>query len=215
MYTFAEAARCLGMHVATLRSWFKGQPNAEPFLEMKDDRLLSFFEMMQADVLFAIGPGNDTTLRAFRKQLQQINPMDLVSKEYLFDKRSIYRQIGEQQLVSIREKGQTYEKSIVQPYLKRVSYDDKDRIYRVHPFIHRKEDREISVAPLTNIVIDPRICFGAVFHQKIKAPVQVIGRRHDLGEKIELLAEDYATRPEYIEEALMARNRIYVIRDAA
>ncbi len=212
IYTFAEAARCLGMPVATLRAWFKGQPGAKAFLTMHDEKLLSFFEMMQADALFSIGPGNGTTLRAFRKQLSEIDPMDLVSRGYFFDRRSLYWQRGEQ-IISCREKGQTYEKNIIRPYLRRVAFDRQNKIYRVHPFINRKEN--IPTIPLENIVIDPRICYGSVFHQKIKAPVQIIGKRFDAGETVEDLAADYATTTVFINEALMARNRIYVMQEAA
>src|SRR5690242_5963349 len=101
--------------------------------------------------------------------------MDLVRKNLLFDKSSIYREF-EACFVSLREKGQTYEKSVIEPYLKRVRYDSKNVAYRIYPFLSRADDVAVN---LSHIVIDPKICYGAVFHDKIGAPVTVIGKRFD------------------------------------
>ena len=214
-YTPAEAARCLGIPVASLRSWFKGQTkngkSYGPFLKMSHPSRLSFFEMMQADALFSMSAGNQTTLRAFRAQLRELDPMDLVRKKIFFDKSSIYREF-EACFVSLRERGQTYEKSVIEPYLKRVRYDSNNVAYRIYPFLSRAEDVAVR---LTNIVIDPKICYGAVFHDQIGAPVKVIGKRFDLGDDEELLARDFGTTREFIREAIRARNLIYVQPEAA
>ena len=118
-YTIAEASRCLGIPAATLRSWFKGHTREgkryDAFLPMSDSSRLTFFEMMQADALFLMSNGNQTTLRAFRDQLKQIDAMELVRKNNLFhDRRSIYRQF-EEHFVSLREKGQVYGKVLIEP----------------------------------------------------------------------------------------------------
>jgi uncharacterized protein (DUF433 family) len=214
-YTIAEAARCLGIPVATLRSWFKGHNRDgkayRPFLKMSDASRLTFFEMMQADALFSMSRGNQTTLRTFRDQLKQLAPMELVRKSIFFDRNSIYREF-EACFVSLREKGQTYEKTVIKPYLKRVHYDAKNVAYRIFPFLSRADDLSVS---LKNIVIDPKICYGAVFHDKIGAPVTVIGKRFDLGEDEDLLAKDFGTTKENIREAIRARNLIYVQQEAA
>ena len=217
-YSLAEASRCLGIPAATLRSWFKGHAiqgkQYPPFLEMSDVSRLTFFEMMQADALFAISRGNQTTLRTFRDQLTRLDPMELVRKDLFFDRRSIYRQI-EQSLVSLREKGQIYGKALIEPYLKRVRYDASDLAFRIYPFLSRPVVAEGNLPPLTNILIDPKVCYGAVFHERIGAPVAMIGKRFDLGDDEELLAKDYGTTKEFIREALRARNLIYVHQEAA
>jgi len=218
-YTIAEASRCLGIPAATLRNWFKGQTkggrNYEPFLKMSDPSRLSFFEMMQADALFLMSNGNQTTLRTFRDQLKQFDLMELVRKNNLFhDRHSIYRQF-EEHFVSLREKGQVYGKVLIEPYLKRVRYDAKDVAYRIYPFLSRPTLADEGLPRLLNIVIDPNICYGAVFHEKIGAPVAIIGKRFDLGDDEELLAKDYDTTKEFIREALRARNLIYVHQEAA
>jgi len=214
-YTIAEAARCLGIPVATLRSWFKGHSKGGkaygPFLKMSDASRLTFFEIMQADALFSMSRGNQTTLRTFRSQLKDLDPMDLVRKNIFFDRHSIYREF-EACFVSLREQGQTYEKTVIEPYLKRVHYDSKNVAYRIYPFTSRADDIAI---PLTNIVIDPKVCYGAVFHDKIGAPVTVIGKRFDLGDDEDVLAKDFGTTKEYIREAIRARNLIYVQQEAA
>lgn len=214
-YTIAEAARCLGVPVATLRSWFKGFSREgkayPPFLEMSHPSRLTFFEMMQADALFSMSRGNQTTLRAFREQLRQLDPMDLVRKDLFFDRNSIYRQF-EACFVSLRENGQTYQKSVIEPYLKRVRYDSRKVAFRIYPFLSRADDLELN---LTHIVIDPKICYGAVFHEKIGAPVTAIAKRFDLGEEERTLAKDFGTSVEYVREAIRARNLIYVQQEAA
>ncbi len=214
-YTLAEAARCLGIPVATLRSWFKGSSRGgksyAPFLSMSHGSRLTFFEMMQADALFSMSRGNQTTLRTFRDQLRRLDPMDLVKKDLFFDRNSIYRQF-EARFVSLREGGQTYQKTVIEPYLKRVRYDSRNVVCRIHPFTNRTDDISVS---LDNIAIDPKICFGTVFHDKIGAPVTVIAKRFDLGEDEKTLAKDFGTTPEYIREAIRPRNLIYVQQEAA
>ena len=206
-YTIAEAARCLGIPVATLRSWFKGLTRAgriyKPFLKMSHPSRLTFFEMMQADALFSMSKGNQTTLRTFRDQLKELDPTELVRKDIFFDRNSIYRQF-EACFVSLREKGQAYQKSVIEPYLKRVHYDSKKLAYRIYPFMSRSDDLALN---LSNIVIDPKICYGAVFHDKIGAPVTVIGKRFDLGDNEDVLAKDFGTTKDYIREAIRAHNR--------
>jgi uncharacterized protein (DUF433 family) len=134
-----------------------------------------------------------------------------VRKDIFFDRHSIYRQF-EACFVSLREKGQTYQKNVIEPYLKRVRYDSKNVACRIYPFMSRADDLSVS---LTNIVIDPKICYGTVFHDKIRAPVTVIGKRFDLGDDEEILAKDFGTTKEYIREAIRARNLIYVHQEAA
>lgn len=213
--TIAEAARCLGIPVATLRSWFKGftrdGKTYKPFLKMAHPTRLTFFEMMQADALFSMSRGNQTTLRTFRDQLKQLAPMDLVRKDVFYDRHSIYREF-EACFVSLREKGQTYEKTVIEPYLKRVHYDSKNVAYRIYPFLSRADEHSVSLA---NIVIDPKVCYGTVFHDKIGAPVTVIGKRFDLGDDEDVLAKDFGTTKEYIQETIRARNFIYVQQEAA
>jgi uncharacterized protein (DUF433 family) len=155
--------------------------------------------------------GNQTTLRTFRDQLKELDTMDLVRKDIFFDRNSIYRQF-EACFVSLREKGQTYQKSVIEPYLKRVRYDSRNVAYRIYPFMSRADDLSIN---LMNIVIDPKICYGTVFHDKIGAPVTVIGKRFDLGDDEGILAKDFGTTKEYIREAIRARNLIYVQQEAA
>lgn len=214
-YSIAEAARCLGIPVATLRSWFKGATRNgkayKPFLGMSNPLRLTFFEMMQADALFSMSRGNQTTLRTFRDQLNQLEPMDLVRRDIFFDRNSIYRQF-EACFVSLRERGQTYQKSVIEPYLKRVRYDSKNVACRIYPFTSRADELAVT---LTNIVIDPKICYGTVFHDKIGAPVTVIGKRFDLGDDENVLAKDFGTTREFIREAIRARNLIYVQQEAA
>ncbi|MGO8700916.1 MAG: hypothetical protein ACLQVY_24765 [Limisphaerales bacterium] len=178
---------------------------------MSNSSRLTFFEMMQADALFSMSRGNQTTLRTFRDQLKELEPMDLVRKDIFFDRNSIYRQFAAC-FVSLREKGQTYQQSVIEPYLKRVRYDSKNVACRIYPFMSRGDDLAVT---LTNIVIDPRICYGTVFHDKIGAPVTVIGKRFDLGDDDEILAKDFGTSKEFIREAIRARNLIYVQHEAA
>ena len=218
-YTIAEASRCLGIPAATLRSWFKGHNkdgrHYTPFLDMSDPGRLTFFEMMQADALFHISNGNQTNLRGFRPQLRRIDPMELVQRDHLFvDRHSIYRQFKDK-LESLREGGQLYNKDIIAPYLKRVRYDRDDLVYRIYPFLSRPATSDEGLPKLNNIVIDPKVCYGAVFHEKIGAPVAIVGKRFDLGDDEELLAKDYCTTRENIREALRARNLIYVHQEAA
>jgi uncharacterized protein (DUF433 family) len=178
---------------------------------MSDSSRLTFFEMMQADSLFSMSRGNQTTLRTFRSQLRQLDPMELVKKDIFFDRHSIYREF-EAFFVSLRERGQTYEKTVIEPYLKRVLYDARNVAYRIYPFTSRADEIGVS---LKNIVIDPKICYGAVFHERIGAPVTVIGKRFDLGDDEQVLARDFGTAKEYIREAIRARNLIYVQQEAA
>ncbi len=106
------------------------------------------------------------------------------------------------QLVSISEDGQLAMKAVLEAHLQRIERDAKGVPIRLFPFTRSR----IEESPQF-IVIDPQIRFGKPCITGTRVPTSIIAERHEAGDSIALLADDYGRSTEEIEEALRYERR--------
>lgn len=211
-YTVADAARYLHVPANTLRTWFKGRSfprqqgghgASKRLLTPADQQgcRLSFYNVVEAHVLRALRTEHDVALHSVRSAL------DYAEKELGIEHVLLSRQLLTGQgevflerygsLISLSRSGQIAMRRVLELYLRRVEWDDRDIPRRLYPFLTDAHAESQSV------VIDPRVSFGRpiVAGSGIKTSMLVL--RVDAGESIEHLAEDYGLTTEKISDALV------------
>jgi uncharacterized protein (DUF433 family) len=145
-------------------------------------------------------------LQAVRKAIEFLSrkfPGDhpLLSQEMLTDGQNLFiEQYGH--FVSISEDGQLALKTVFEQYLQRIVRDNEGVPIRLFPFTRPKIEQSPKL-----IVIDPRIRSGNPCLTGTRIPTSIIAERHQAGDSIATLAEDYERPQEEIEEAIRYESR--------
>jgi len=210
-YGIVEAAHYLGIPKATLRSWVLGRhyPTGtgkrffRSIIELadKDQRLLSFENLVEAHVLDAIRRAHGVAFWRVRRAVEYLKSR-LGSKHPLAEQRFVTDDIDlfvevYGQLVNISREGQLAIKELIETYLQRVERDRVGAAIRLYPFTRERTPHEPKI-----IVIDPSISFGRPVLVGTGIATTVIAQRYKAGESIEELAEDYGRSRADIEEAI-------------
>lgn len=213
-YPLAEAARYLGSNPSTLRAWFHGRNYkvggekkwAKAVLSgtpVKGDPI-SFLDLVEAHVLLAIRRGYGIPLKRFRTAMDFLQEMGgdlhfLAHRGFYHDKNNLFMKLDEN-LVSLSERGQLVDKEIIKEGLKQIIYGNDG--YAAQFFPRRDGERQESV------VIDPTINFGRPCLIRLGVGAEAIAARFVAGEKISVLAQDYAATPDEVEEAIRWHERL-------
>jgi len=216
IYSVSEAAHYLQLPVATVRSWAIGRKyptrsGAAAFLPLidiadPDGLLLSFRNLGELHVLGSIRrahrvnvPSVHQAIDYLREKFQSDHP--LVERKMLRDGKDLFtNQYG--QFVNISQDGQMEMRQIMAIYLKRIKWDHGGVAVRLFPFTRNRYADSPEL-----ISIDPKIRFGKPCISGTRIPTAIIAERHQAGDSIVLLAEDYGRRPEEIEEAIRYEGR--------
>ncbi|MFZ1640631.1 MAG: DUF433 domain-containing protein [Candidatus Contendobacter sp.] len=208
-YTITEAARYLKLAPATLRSWFMGRSYPkrdgpgyfEPLIQFadKDQRLLSFTNLVEAYVLRALRQNHNVSISALRNALdyaeQELKISRLLMKHDLLTATGdlFLQYYGE--LINLSQSGQLAMRKVLEAYLARVEWNI-ELPSRIYPYVTGIDNQKV-------IVIDPCISFGRpiLIHKGISTAVIV--DRIDAGESVDMLAEDYDLKPDEIEMAIV------------
>jgi len=218
-YTMAEAARCLELAPATLRSWVAGReyPRGdevaffEPLIARPDgsSTQLSFWNLIEAHVLRALRVKHSVSIKAVRHALDFAQRR--LRLERLLLRRELCTEAGDLfldkygELINLSKSGQLAMKMMLQGHLERVDWGKEKWPIRLYPFSRRFPVPE-EVPPLRAsklIVIDPHISFGKPVIQRKGITTAVIADRIDAGESIQDLAEDYDLEPWEIRGAVI------------
>jgi len=217
VYSISEAAHYLRLPIATIRSWAIGrqyptQTGAtafQPLIDIADpdSKLLSFRNLGELHVLGAIRRAHQVKLPAVRQAIDYLrkefrSEHPLLEKEMLTDGKDLFIRQYEH-LVTISQDGQMAMKEIMDVYLKRIEWDNGGIPIRLFPFTR---DRYADSPEI--ISIDPKIRFGKPCISGTRIPTSIIAERHQAGDSIVVLAEDYDRKPEEIEEAIRYEGRI-------
>jgi uncharacterized protein (DUF433 family) len=210
-YGIVEAAHYLGIPKATLRSWVLGRyyPTARgkrffrTIIELadKDERLLSFENLVEAHVLDAIRRAHGVPLSHVRKSIDYLknrlgSKHPLAQEKFATDGVDLFV-VRFGKLMNITREGQLVIKELIEAYLQRVERDPVGIPIRLYPFTReRKPDEPRS------IVIDPFISHGRPVLAGTGIATTIIAQRYKAGESIEELAEDYDRSRSDIEEAI-------------
>ncbi len=212
-YPAAEAARYLGMPVATLRSWVFGRSyqtvgglrRFEPLIVLSDptQRLLSFMNLVEAHVLAAIRRQHGVTLANIRSAVSHLQDRyhvehPLARVEFKTDGLSLFIDVLGQ-LVNVSLRGQVAIREVMEAHLQRVEHDEKGLAARLFPFTRFGAER--SSQPKL-VVIDPKVAFGRPVLAGTGIPTAVLADRYKAGESIAELADDYECDTAQVEEAI-------------
>ncbi len=210
-YSMTDAARCIGAHPATLRSWFKGRsyptkdgPRRSPNLLVPAAQdALSFQNLVQAHVVQGIRKRYHIPMHRVRDALaylrESMGNLDLLaSKEFFHDTEHLLLKV-EDRLISLSERGQNVSATILAQYLHRIDYGDDGFASRLHPFFYTATGQLYEPR---HIMIDPTIAFGKPCLERLGVKTEIIADRFFAGEPIEELSADYGAKPEEIQEAI-------------
>jgi len=210
-YGIPEAAHYLGVPNATLRSWVIGRhyPTEtgkrffKPIIELpdKDQRLLSFVNLVEVHVLDALRRAHGVPLSHVRKSVDYLknrlgSKHPLAQEKFATDGVDLFvERFG--RLMNITREGQLVIKELIEAYLQRVERDPVGIPVRLYPFTRQRKSEEPKA-----IVIDPYISFGRPVLTGTGIATSVIAQRYKAGESIAELAEDYGRSRSEIEEAI-------------
>lgn len=211
-YTVAEASRYVDVPAATLRSWFSGRtyPLADgvgsfaPVLAPADSRTgrLSFRNVVEAHVLRALRTRHGIRLRTVREALktaeERLGIPDLLyrNKALLVGGRSLFLEhYGE--LLHLDPSEQIAMRRVLEAFLSRVDWDDRDIPIRLYPFLRGPESARRS------IVIDPQVSFGRPMLAESGITTSALVQRINAGEPVDAVARDYDITPHDVETAIL------------
>lgn len=205
-----DAARCIGTHPSTLRTWFKGRSyptsggtrRSPNLLTPAADDALSFQNLVQAHVVQGIRKHYHIPMHQVRRALtylhEYVGNLDLLaSNKFYHDGEHLLLDI-EDRLISLSERGQTVSEPILRQYLSRIDYAGDGFARRLRPFHYTPTGRHEP----QHIIIDPTIAFGKPCLKRLGVKTDIIADRFLAGETIEDLAADYGAQPEEIQEAI-------------
>jgi uncharacterized protein (DUF433 family) len=212
-YPFAEAAHYLNLPLSTLRSWCLGQPyhdrHGRPGEFLRVIRLdgqrgegLSFLNLVEAHVLKAIRRAHGISLPKVRKALLYVGSelkieRPLVNAKFQTNGIDLFvDQIGS--LLNVSRHGQLEMTDLLRTHLERVTWDDAGIPIKLYPFT-RKHAAPDAPSP---IEIDPRVAFGRPVLKGRGVPTAILADRFKAGDTLSVLAGDYDTSTEEIEEAI-------------
>ena len=217
-YGINEAAHYLGIPNATLRSWVLGRPYPtgagerffRPIIELpdKEERLLSFQNLVEAHVLDAIRRVHGVTFGRVRKAIEYLKKQlgsrhPLAEQKFATDGVDLFVEVFGQ-LVNVSREGQLAIRDLIQAYLQRIERDPIGAPVRLYPFTRERKPDEPKI-----IVIDPSISFGRPVLVGTGIATTIIAQRYKAGESVEELAEDYGRSRSDIEEAI--RSELWLV----
>jgi uncharacterized protein (DUF433 family) len=212
-YGIYESAHALKIPTNTLRSWFYGRTyptlhgnkRFEALLTLPDPDLplLSFINLVEAHVLDAIRYKDKLPLEKIRYAIDHLREKyhsehPLVEYEFQHDGVDLFTEI-ERDLVNVSKKGQIAIREVMTAYLKRIARDSQGSAIALYPFL--KRDPQLVEGPKL-VLIDPRISFGKPILVGVGVPTSVVADRHEAGETVAELANDYECEESEIEAAI-------------
>lgn len=199
IYTYAEAAYYLGIHAGTLRTWVIGRtyPSStgprvfEPLIKAADVRngFLSFYNLAEAHILAATRYKHHVPLRNVRNaiiHLQKAYPTQrpLLSKDFYTDGLDLFiKNMSDTENIS--KQGQLGLKPILDLFLQRIEFDDEFRPKKVWPLVKGQSENDKVISMVFGVSAGRPTVDGT------GVPVMMIWQRHQAGEDIEELADDY------------------------
>ena len=219
-YTPSEAARILGLPVATLKAWSFGQTNRIPSGEVRKfhavirpadarHRLLSFANLCELHVLSAIRRKHKVSLPKVRASVDYVK-RKLGSERPLLDRDFKTNGIDlfvthASTLLNVSRQGQEAPRGEFEHALARIERDRSGTPIRLFPY--SRSSMADKNQPKT-VVIDPRLAFGRPVISEVAVPTAIIIDRFRAGDSVTEMAGDYGVGKEEIEEALRFEQRL-------
>lgn len=211
-YSIPEAAGCLCLPAATLRSWVlgrnydtaQGTKKFKPLIAIADDkrRVLSFSNLVEAHVLSSMRRDHGVSLHNVRKSLDYVaqnfeSARPLIDQQFETDGVNLFvERYG--QLVNVSMAGQVAMRELIKQYLRRIDRDKNGLPIKLYPFTRPSENLQQPQL----VQIDPQVSFGRPVLTGTGIRTEIVFERFLAGEKPADLANDYGRPEEEIDEAL-------------
>jgi len=218
-YGIEEAARCLGMSVATLDSWVNGrkyptstgQKFFKPLVELTAPGNLSFYNLVEAHILLSTRKKHRVEMPSIRRAIDYVRKTypsahPLLSENFLTDGKDLFIKkiegpTRQEQTINVSSWGQLGLGPILDFYLRRIERDDSGWPIRLFP-IRMNWPGDLTSDPPRVVVIDPAVSSGRPVVNGTGVMAEVIFGRFNTGEGIESIAADYGLKVSQIEEAI-------------
>jgi len=208
LYSFAEAARYLGIPDTTLRSWVSGrkfprvgEPGYSPPVikpaALEGSYRLSFNNLIEIYVLRALRTKHSVKLSAIRKAL------DYAEKQLRIRRLLIHPQLKTTggdlfleeygQLISLNRSGQIAMKEILKNALERIEWEDE---FPARLFLPVRE-----IPDRKSVSVDPLVRYGQPAVEGVET--KILAARVDAGEAPEDVAADYRIPYEAVIDAIV------------
>lgn len=198
-YRYRDASRALNIPASTLRAWTRGQEGFESVFHPAAHDRLSYFNLIEAQVLRAIRHDGKIPMHAVRVALDDARSQFgidrlLIHRDFRFGAVGLFIE-RYSELVSLTRSGQIAIKHLLIEHLDRVEYG-KDGLPRL--FFPR-----VGVASDSRIIrLNPFVSFGRATVTTRPISTQAIVARIDAGESVEEVADDYEIEREEVEAAI-------------
>ena len=211
-YAIREAALCLDVNPATLRTWAlgrsyqvrSGEKKAEAVLELPEPEnpMLSFVNLMEAQFLRALRREHEFSMQHIRTALEALpsyhsQPHPLAFVDFLTDGIDLFvRKFGK--LIDLNRPEQILIEKLLESHLRRIDRDATGPI-RFFPVVVSDTERPISV--------DPRVAFGHPVVAGTRVRTETLSGRIAAGDTVEAVAEDLGLTKEQVEQAVAFEQR--------
>lgn len=215
-YAPSEAARILGLPVATLRAWSFGQASGggrrfQPVIKPADKaaKLLSFANLCELHVLSAIRRNHKIPLPKVRDSLDYVqaklgSSRPLLDRDFKTNGIDLFVQHATK-LLNVSQQGQQALRGEFEMALARIERDRRGMPIRLFPF---SRTSTAAIEQPRTVVIDPRLSFGRPVISKVAVPTGIIVDRFRAGDSLAEMAGDYGVTEADIEEALRFEQRL-------
>lgn len=201
LYTMTEAAHHLRLPVMTLRSWAlgrayptqKGVKGFDPIFRLADPgrRLLSFLNLVEAQVLRALRTRHGLSLRHIRMALHELHRREparahpLALEPFLTNDADLFlERYG--RLINLNRDGQYEIAEALKAHLKRIERASDGSPIVFYPFLLR--DTPVPESP---IALNPRVAFGRPVLAGTGISTAMIASLIRAGDSIESVSGDY------------------------
>lgn len=210
-YSVAEAARYLRLPASTLKTWVAGRTypvqdgekywSGLIFRPDPQDPRLSFSNLIEAHVLSALRKEFKVKVLQVRRALDYARSTLGVDRVLLSPNLRVMtgnvflRHLGK--LINVGQGGQEAMPEILQAYLERIDWDQRDGPVRMWPWTrddHHDAPKLVS--------IDPVIAFGRPIVKRAAVTTSAIANRFRAGESMSEIAADYDLEAIEVEEAI-------------
>lgn len=210
LYNYTDAAHYLDMPVSTVRAWAVGgsytsgkeRKRFPPVLSSSNAprpiKGLSFLDLTELYVLKALRRDRKVSLEKIRSAIKYAQDKLGIDNLLLTD---IFTHSGDMFIeyygdyVSVSKSGQIALEAVLKQYLRRVRRDSELAPVTLYPLVDGfGEDKPVS--------INPRVSFGKPTVFGTGTNTAIVALRHEAGETIEEIADDYSIDPQLIRGAI-------------
>ena len=205
-YGYREASKALNIPASTLRAWTRGQENFEPVFRPAGEGGLSYFNLIEAQVLRAIRSVARLRMQYVREAIDEAQKSYqvkrlLIHKDFRFGAMGLFIE-RYSKFISLTTTRQISFRTFLEEHLDRVRYDEEGFPRLFLPKLETKNLQEKDY-----IRIDPFVSFGRSTIKTRPISTQSIVSRIDAGETINFVAEDYEIPIEEVEAAIHYESR--------